>query len=216
MVASTAVPPGGGWLHVHFTACALAVVWALYWTAAVLSPLQIGVRHVLPTFPFTYVLVGAGIVAIGARLSSRRAVWGLGAAIGLLLAWQAATVLRVHPSYIAYFNEIAGGPDGGAEWASDSNLDWGQDLKRLVKFMDARGIEKIYLNYFGSAATDAYLKGRYEAIQDCSEPERGWVAVSAYWYHESRRRPECDYRRWLTKERLVAKIGYSIFVFHVD
>jgi hypothetical protein len=206
----------GGWLHAHFSACALVVVWALYWTVSILSPLQIGVRHVLPTFPLVYVLVGAGIAAIAARLSARRAAWGFRAAMGLLLAWQAATVVRVHPSYIAYFNEIVGGPDGGTEWASDSNLDWGQDLKRLVKFMDARGIERIHLNYFGSAVTDEYLKGRYSAIQDCSEPQRGWVAVSAFWYHESRRRSECDYRRWLTKERLVAKIGYSIFVFHVD
>jgi hypothetical protein len=162
-----------------------------------------------------YVLVGAGIVAIEARLTTPRAVCRFRIAVALLLAWQAATVLRVHPSYIAYFNEIAGGPDGGAEWATDSNLDWGQDLRRLVKFMNARGIGEIQLNYFGSAEVDEYMGGRYRAIQRCSEPQPGWVAVSAFWYQSSRGRPECDYRRWLTNERLVTKIGYSIFVFHV-
>jgi dolichyl-phosphate-mannose-protein mannosyltransferase len=205
----------GGWLDTHFTACALVVMWALYWGVAMLASLQIGVRHMLPTFPFVYVLVGAGIVAIEARLTTPRAVWSFRIAVALLLAWQAATVLRVNPSYIAYFNEIAGGPDGGAEWATDSNLDWGQDLRRLVKFMNARGIDEIQLNYFGSAEVDEYLGGRYRAIQRCSEPQPGWVAVSAFWYQSSRGRPECDYRRWLTNERLVTKIGYSIFVFHV-
>ena len=205
-----------GWLYVHFAACALVIVCALYWTIAMASPLQIGVRHVLPTFPFIYILVGAGIVAVAARLRDRRAVRTFWAAVTLLLAWQAITVLRVHPSYIAYFNEIAGGPDGGTEWASDSNLDWGQDLKRLVKFMDAHGIGQIHLNYFGSAPTDEYLRGRYIPIRDCSEPRQGWVAVSSFWYYGSTGNPECDYRRWLTKERLVAKIGYSIFVFRVD
>ena len=50
----------------------------------------------------------------------------------------------------------------------------------------------------------------------CSEPLTGWVAVSAMFYQESRRKPECDYRRWLPMDKLVAKIGYSIFVFRVE
>ena len=206
----------GGWVRAHFTECALVTVCFLYWGVSVLSPLQIGVRHVLPTFPFVYTLVGAGIAAIASRLKGRRARRAFGAAVGVLLAWQAVTILRVHPSYIAYFNEIAGGPDGGAEWAGDSNLDWGQDLKRLKRFMRARGIGDVRLDYFGGADADAYLQGRYVAVQSCSAPQPGWVAVSAFSYQRSRRTAECDYRRWLTPERLVAKIGYSIFVFRVD
>src|SRR5262249_19097780 len=120
--------PLSDWLRTHFMAVALFVAWTLYWTFSLFSSLQIAVRHVLPTFPFLYILVGAGIASIARGVRSRRGVWALWTVVGLLLAWQAATVLRVHPSYIAYFNEIAGGPDGGAEWADDSNLDWGQDL----------------------------------------------------------------------------------------
>jgi hypothetical protein len=206
----------GGWLRAHFTECALVVVCVLYWCVSVLSSLQIGVRHVLPTFPFVYTLVGAGIAAIASGLEGRGLQRTFGVALVVLLAWQAVTILRVHPSYIAYFNEIAGGPDGGAEWAGDSNLDWGQDLRRLERFMNARGIDEIRLDYFGGADADAYLHGRYVAVRSCSEPQRGWVAVSAFSYQWSRRTAECDYRRWLTKEWLVTKIGYSIFVFHVD
>ena len=206
----------GGWLRRHFAACAVAIVWIAYWTVAMFVPLQIGVRHVLPTFPLVYVLVGAGLAAIAARLRDRRSVWAFRAVVAVLLTWQALTVLRVHPSYVAYFNEIAGGPEGGAEWATDSNLDWGQDLKRLVRFMNTHGIREIQLDYFGSVPTDEYLLGRYRPIERCSEPQPGWVAVSSFWYAGSRTRPECDYRRWLTKERLVATIGYSILVFRVD
>jgi Dolichyl-phosphate-mannose-protein mannosyltransferase len=206
----------GGWLRRHFAACALVIVWVLYWTVAMSLPLQIGVRHVLPTFPFVYVLVASGIVTVATTLRTRRAVCAFWTAVALLLTWQAITVLRIHPSYIAYFNEVAGGPDGGAEWATDSNLDWGQDLKRLVKFMDAHGIREVQLDYFGSAPAEVYLLGRYRPIGECSEPQPGWVAVSSLRYVGSRERVECDYRRWLTKERLVARVGYSIFVFRVD
>jgi hypothetical protein len=207
----------GEWPRGHFAVFALVIVWALYWTVAIVSPLQIGVRHVLPTFPLTYILVGAGIGAVAATLRNRRAGRVFWTGVAMLLVWQATTVLRVHPSYVAYFNEIAGGPDGGAEWASDSNLDWGQDLRRLVKFMNTHRIEGILLDYFGGADVDEYLRNRWHHIDACDQPQpHGWVAVSAFRYAASRRVPECDYRRWLMKDRLVTKIGYSIFVFHFD
>ena len=77
--------------------------------------------------------------------------------LGALIAWQSVTVLRVHPSYLAYFNEIAGGPDGGWRYVTDSNLDWGQDLKRLSEFVEERGISEIHLDYFGTADPAYYL-----------------------------------------------------------
>ena len=58
-------------------------------------------------------------------------------------------VADVWPDYLAYFNEFAGGPNGDRILV-DSNLDWGQDLKGLKRFMDSRGIDRIYLSYFGT------------------------------------------------------------------
>jgi hypothetical protein len=207
---------GEGWLKTHFTQFALLAVLALYWMVSLRSTLHIGVRHLLPTFPFIYILVGSGLAGMATGLRTRAAVWSFRVALGVLLTWQAGAVMRIHPSYLAYFNELAGGPDGGEEWAGDSNLDWGQDLKRLAQFVDERGIQRIHLDYFGSAVTREYLGGKEERIQRCSEPRKGWVAVSAFWYQLSRTRPECDYRRWLRKDRLVTKIGYSILVFRVE
>ncbi|MBI3933392.1 MAG: glycosyltransferase family 39 protein [Acidobacteria bacterium] len=225
------------WMETHFTELAFLVVIGAYWAAAIYSNLNIGVRHILPTFPFVYVLVASGITVLYRRVQGRpeigqpnpehrveptptaaprRRTWAIRLILGALLAWQAITVLRVHPSYLAYFNELAGGPDGGWRYVVDSNIDWGQDMKRLAAFVEQRGIPEIHLDFFGSAEPVYYLKEKVWGISSCSEPLKGWVAVSVMWYQHSREKPECDYRRWLPMEKLASKIGYSIFVFHIE
>jgi len=50
--------------------------------------------------------------------------------------------LRVSPHYLAFFNELAGGPGSGHRVLVDSNLDWGQDLKGLRNWMSDHGVSK--------------------------------------------------------------------------
>ena len=210
------------WLRDHFSEFAFLAVIVVYWATSISSDVNIGVRHVLPAFPFLFVLVANQIAQLFHRLRERAVanpphrVWMAPALLAALLVWQAVSVLRVHPSYLAYFNELAGGPDGGWRYVVDSNIDWGQDLKRLAEFVDQRGITEIHLDYFGTALPSYYLKEKYRGFSSCNGPQKGWVAVSAMAYQHSRQRPECDYRNWLPIEKLVTKIGYSIFVFQVD
>ena len=145
-----------------------------------------------------------------------RSGWGFRMILGALLAWQATTVLRIHPSYLAYFNELAGGPDNGWRYVNDSNLDWGQDVKRLAQFVEQRGIPAIQVDTFGPADAAFYLKDKYRGSPACAEPQQEWVAISAMAYPGSPWNPGCDYRRWLPLDKMVAKIGYSIFVFRTD
>ena len=203
------------WLAEHFTGFAFLVTLGIYWAALIRSNMNIGVRHLLPAFPLTFVLVANQIVAFARQIEHRRvAAWVFRLALGALLAWQAFTVLRVHPSYLAYFNEMAGGPDGGWRYVNDSNLDWGQDLKRLSRFVEQRGIGRIRVDAFGPADPTYYLKKRYQGPVGCSGTLEGWVAVSAMIYPGAPWNPSCDYRGWLPMEKLVAKIGYSIFIFY--
>ena len=76
--------------------------------------------------------------------------------VALLGAWYAVGTLANHPHHLAYFNEIGGGPTRGWRLLVDSNLDWGQDLKRLKTWMDAQGVAQIKLSYFGSASPSYY------------------------------------------------------------
>jgi hypothetical protein len=108
--------------------------------------LQIGHRHLLPLYPFLF--VAAGEAAARLRDWRRPAGMALAAALGL---WYAGGTLRQHPHHLAYFNEIAGGPSNGWRLLVDSNLDWGQDLKRLATWMRENGVARVKLSYFGSA-----------------------------------------------------------------
>jgi 4-amino-4-deoxy-L-arabinose transferase-like glycosyltransferase len=103
----------------------------LFFVVFSLGHVQIGIRYVLPAFPFLCVLASSL-----ARVPSRRRL----AVIGALLLAHAAAAVHACPDFIAYFNELAGGPKNGYRWLADSNLDWGQNLTRIQSYARERGI----------------------------------------------------------------------------
>lgn len=115
---------------------------AIYAVFAITAPLNIGHRHLLPLYPPLAVLAGASVFLFRGR-------WRLVPA-GLVL-WLSVVTLRTHPFYLGYFNEFVGGPRNGWRWLADSNLDWGQDLGRLARWLNARGNPEIKLAWFGVA-----------------------------------------------------------------
>ncbi|MBX4190344.1 hypothetical protein KW791_03570 [Candidatus Parcubacteria bacterium] len=130
----------------------------------------------------------------------------------------------VFPFYLTYFNEVAGGPAGGHNYVVDSNLDWGQDLKRLGDWVEENKVQKIYLDYFGWADQAYYLKDKFVWIQSRQYPSAakfladntngGYIAVSATFYTESLASEEKNYA-WLQAYKPTAVIGNSIFVWHI-
>src|SRR3989344_1312695 len=65
--------------------------------------------------------------------------------------------LKIFPSYLTYFNQTVGGSKNGHLYVVDSNIDWGQDAKRLADWVDKNKITKISLDYFGWADAGYYL-----------------------------------------------------------
>jgi hypothetical protein len=119
-----------------------------YLLVAMASHMNIGVRHILPMYPFLYVFV-AGAAAI---LWTSSRVWA--ALICVLLAWQAVGALRIYPDYMAFGNEAWGGPNAVPKYLSDSNTDWAQQLIAVKKYLDDRGIKKCWFVYFANGAVD--------------------------------------------------------------
>lgn len=111
---------------------------------------QLGVRYILPVYPFLCVAAGCGAASLWSCGKWRRAL------AAALLAWQAASVLRCAPDQLAYFTDLAGGPARGVDWLVDSNLDWGQGLAELGAELSRRGSPVVYLSYFGVADPSAY------------------------------------------------------------
>src|SRR5205823_7999770 len=79
--------------------------------------------------------------------------WGGGLLLGGFLAWGAVSSLSVYPHSLAYFNEVAGGPENGHDHLVNSNIDWGQDLLYLKAWLDehpeARPLGVAYCNVVG-------------------------------------------------------------------
>lgn len=115
------------------------------------SDLNAGFRYALPTLPLLAVLVAVGAVRVW-RHSRRLVRAGLA---GLILL-QAFSVLSVYPHFLAYTSVWAGGRDSAYRVLADSNIDWGQGLLALERFMEDEGVPSVRLSYFGSAVPDAY------------------------------------------------------------
>lgn len=185
--------------------------------AAMAAHINIGLRHVLPIYPFLLLLAGGAVAAVWA---SR---WKA-AAVGVLLL-AAAELASVYPHCLAAFNWSVGGPSQGDRYLVDSNLDWGQDLKGLKRWMESRGVGHINLSYFGTAdpayyrINCTYLPGSpFFAEPLIRAPQLpGYVAVSvtnlrAVYFGEEGRR----FFAPLLAMNPVDSVGHSIRIYWVE
>ena len=214
------------WIKNHFPEFAMLVFIGIYWGTSLMSNLNIGVRHLLPAFPFTILLVSKTTIS-WLKQPYLRLKYLL---LAILIFWQAISVLSIYPHFLAYANEIAGGPNNLYIYTVDSNLDWGQDLKRLKKWVEnppAGGrIDKIYVDYFGGGDTKYYLGEKFvpwNGTKNSKEfPKGNYLAVSATFLQGGRGEPVPGFNqpyghyRWLDKYEPIAKIGYSIFVYYIE
>ena len=199
---------------------------AVLFLASIGSAYNIGIRHMLPVYPFL-ALAGA---AVFARLSERPAVQRRGPApaavvLAFLPLLSAYELLRIHPHELSYFNPLSGGPERGRFILSDSNVDWGLDLKRLAAELSRRRVTDPTIVYFGGDDV-LYRTGVPDFM---AEPRvRGsLVAISAFYLAVG---PELEeyygahalaatLRRLITeittRGRPAGRVGYSMYLFEL-
>jgi hypothetical protein len=113
----------------------------VFFGAAMTSKLDIGIRHVLPAWPFLIVLAAGGAVAMARQ--SRAWAW----AVGVLVALHVVSSLYAFPNYLPYSNEAFGGPYRTYRVLEDSNIGWGGGLKAMHADLAARGITNCWFAY---------------------------------------------------------------------
>jgi len=188
----------------------LIVPIVIFGALSIIGHVDIGLRHILPVYPFLYALAGVGLSRM--RWRFRPAV------IVVVLAAAAIESLTAFPYYTAFFNALVGGSKNGPKYLVDSNIDWGQDLKRLGEFSTAHGNPRICIAYFGTAPTWYYVHAP-ENFPSPEEMQRGallgcdFAAVSVTPL-EGVYVPE-DWFSWLRDVPLLERIGYSIYVWDV-
>lgn len=190
---------------------------AAFLAVAMTAKLNIGLRHILAVYPFVIVLAAEAVAEL---LRRKRIVIAVAAVSFAMLE----SVL-VYPHFLAFFNLAVGGPRNGSEFLVDSNLDWGQDLKGLGRWMQRNDVRHINLSYFGTADPLYYgidcshLPGAPFFAEHLVGEVRlpGFVAVSVtnlrgVYFNELGR---AFYRPLLEMEP-VATIGHSIHVYWIE
>ena len=119
---------------------------AIYLLVAMSSNVNVGIRHILPIYPFLYIFLG--VAAASCWNSAKR---GGRMIVTLLTIALAAETAFAFPNFIPFFNLFAGGSRGGFRLLSESNIDWGQDLPALAAWQSRHSDRPLYLLYWGSA-----------------------------------------------------------------
>lgn len=130
---------------------------SFYFLVAMASGVNFGVRHILPLFPFLIVLAAAGAWSLAQQ---RRAYAAL---VGCLMLFHVVSSVRAFPDYIAYSNEIWGGPAKTYRVLSDSNVDLSQGLEAMRQYLDRNGDRNkagdCWFAYSGSVIIDPSYYG---------------------------------------------------------
>ncbi len=216
------------WLRSNVVEYTLLGFIILYAYLSITGNLNIGFRHLFPILPFTYILVAKKIHDYFKFIPKRKSSFSK-YLFTLLLVWLIAEPIINYPYYLSYFNEIAGGPKNGYHYVTDSNTDWGQDLKRLQIFLNKHPeIKDVRVDYFGGGNPKYYLGDKYIQWWDSKRPiEKGWYAVSTNFLQGSvydtrlkpdgtPRKPDNESWRWVTKYQPTYQVGTSILIYHIQ
>ncbi len=176
---------------------------------------NIGVRYLIPSFPFLYTFTGR--LVQGFRSAPRVHKLLLGA----LLVWNVSEYAAIMPDHLSYFNQIAGGADNGIEWLSDSNVDWGQGLIQLRRYLEKEKITDYAYFYFGTADPEYYgIHGRrIEGFDFVIRPTRGVVVMSSHLVTRARDVLDRVFGdgplNWLRHQAPIYIVGHAYYIYEL-
>ena len=188
-----------------------------FFAMSAFSKMQLGLRYILPVYPFIFILAGSIIKEDRNKVKTLLLI--------PLLLWYVISSAKTYPHYLAYFNELAGGSKNGYKCLIDSNIDWGQDLPGLKKYIDSNGNPELIFSFFGSAAPAAYdivyqdfysynASGRNENHINSPYPSKEFLAMSAN-ILQMLLIPDKHVFDWLKNKTPLNVIGHSIFVYDI-
>lgn len=189
---------------------------ALYFLAFIPSKYNIGMRHILPIYPFLFVFMSSVVTvhldALGERLSgyTQYAKYLL----LFLVAWLMMSTVFAYPYFLPYFNDFVGGSKNGYKYLLDSNLDWGQGLKETAAWLDEHGYSNttIRMSTFGNE-DPAYRGITYQKIMCAPTPGIHVISANKLYDFQGNQYGCTD---WLLNYEPVAIIGYSIYIYIID
>jgi hypothetical protein len=187
--------------------CCLAIL-----GACLGSHLNTGLRYLLCLFPMLSIVAAQGAMWLWDHVRLRPVA-------AALILWLTISTVAAHPDYIPYFNELAGRHPENI--LVDSDLDWGQDVKRLVWKLHDLKVDHVYFACLWSGDDSKIGLPAWDGLE-AYQPVKGWVAISyttlklrGRLLAQSAGRRDGAYD-WLMRYQPVAKVGKSILLYHID
>ncbi len=193
---------------------------------------NIGIRYLLPVYPFL-ILYAGGLADIfqmspeRSRMQNQSAVsYGINwltfkskiiSVLAIVLAgWYVFSALYIYPDYLAYFNEFASGPNNGYKYLDDSNIEWGQDIKRLAAYQKQYPDTKVIYSWLYSNPSYYGVKNILPKEQESLLNPSGRYAVNIHFLVRLKELSQSLNEKgldWLSLYQPVERIGYSFFVY---
>ncbi len=189
--------------------------------------IDLGIRYMLPLYAFAFVSISK--IATAFDLKQFKSLWKdvrekvtadyakMTATILIVIfaGWYIISAFGTYPFYLSYFNEFVGGYQNGYKYLTDSNLDWGQDNKRLAKWVSDKDIDKIYVDVFPDPRPAKYYLGdRMIEWHVQNGNPKGYFALSATFYQSSRKWKGMGYS-WLDGKKPIKNLGGSILIYYL-
>ena len=200
----------------------------LYGISSLFSSVNIGYRHLLPLLPCLYIYSGYILSKIRIRswkLSSVKQGWAsriLAWCFIVSIAWLVIGTIPGTPSSLEYFNEFAGGSQGGYHFLVDSNIDWGQNLWDLYRWMEKSNVEQVKYAHYSPASPHQYgikvdfLPPDPRAIKYTPwDPEPGMYVIGATVLQGVYTSDINTYAYFRSKTPL-KRLGNALFVYEIE
>lgn len=183
---------------------------AFFIALSIFGRFYIGFRYALPAFPFLIVFVAGNISPhIENPFKEKKKIVAI--VILALLFWHLLSAVFIYPHYLAYFNELIGGPANGPKYLTDSSIDWGQDFFYFMDFAKKRNWENPHLIYFGWPYPNFLMQFHWEDICEWRE-EKFAISASAITGVVS----DWNCHRWLLGYEPKERIGWTIYYYEFD
>lgn len=206
------------WLKFSALDLLIFIFIAIYSYKSISNNLNIGLRHFMPVV-FAVSILTARLTIIFWNKKIFKKIKIACVTLVLLIIMFISTIISF-PHYLSYYNISVGETNNGYKIATDSNYDWGQDIKRLGKWVRDNNVEKIYVHIFSANKLDYYLNNKSESFNikyDDFPPSGSYLAVSAQEFQNNIYNPDLpENKKYSQLEKsLIARAGKSIFIFKI-
>ena len=177
---------------------------------------DIGIRYLIPCFPFMFVFAARLVPSI-LEIGKPFRIAFIASLFWLVMEW-----VSIMPDHLSYFNQVAGGPENGIEWLDNSNVDWGQGLKQLRQYLRTHRIDDYAYCYFGTGRPPFYgINGRRITDMDFFiRPTRGLIVLSAQCVPRGRDILDKVYGNnplnWLRQQRPIYIVGHAYYIYEIN